>query len=103
MRTLQYYICYQGVAAKQAKNSSVKKLILLGVLPDVPENYFNVQAILSNLNLTAIEFTAAADLKMCKCLEIFSITIPKVKNIRKIISYIHFQLFRYDVNWQVSR
>ena len=56
----------QGVAAKQGKNSSVKKLLLLAVLPEVPENHFNVKAILSSLNLEAIEFTAAADIKMCK-------------------------------------
>ena len=56
----------KGDAAKQAKNSSVKKLILAGVVPNVPENHFNVQTILSNLNLEAIEFTTAADLKMCK-------------------------------------
>ena len=56
----------QGVAAKQAKNSSVKKLFLLGVVPDVPETYFNVKAILSSLNLEVVEFTAAADIKMCK-------------------------------------
>ena len=57
---------FQGVAAKQAKNSSVNKLILLGVVPGVPENYHNVKTIMNNLNLEAIEFTAAADLKMCK-------------------------------------
>ena len=44
----------------------MKKLLLLGVVPGIPENYFNVQAILSSLNIEAIEFTAAADIKMCK-------------------------------------
>ena len=60
----KYY--YQGIAAKQAKNSSVKKLILLAAVPDVAETYFNVKTILDNLNLDTVEFTAAADLKMCK-------------------------------------
>ena len=44
----------------------MKKLLLLAVLPEVSENHFNVKAILSSLNLEAIEFTAAADIKMCK-------------------------------------
>ena len=51
--------------ARQGKNSSVKKLFLLGVVPEIPENYFNVKALLSSLNLGAIEFTAA-NIKMCK-------------------------------------
>ena len=44
----------------------MNKLILLGVVPSIPENYHNVKTIMDNLNLEAIEFTAAADLKMCK-------------------------------------
>ena len=67
----------QGVAAKQAKNSSVKKLFLLGVVPDVPETHYNVQTILSNLNLSAIEFTTAADLKMYMLLTGKSLGKPK--------------------------
>ena len=61
-----YDIYLQGVAARDAKNSSVKKLFLLGIVPGIPENYFNVKAILSSLNIEAIEFTAAADVKMRK-------------------------------------
>ena len=67
----QYLIFLQGVASKQSKNSSVKKLFLLAVVPEVPETYFNVKAILSSLNLEVIEFTAAADIKMCKCFYLF--------------------------------
>ena len=57
---------FQGIADKQAKNSSVKKLILLAAVPNVPETYFNVRSILDNLDIETVEFTAAADLKMCK-------------------------------------
>ena len=60
------WVNVQGVAVKQAKNSSVKKLLILGIVPEVPENYHNVKEILSSLNLEVIEFTAAADIKMCK-------------------------------------
>ena len=56
----------QGVAAKVAQNSSVKKLLLLAVVPEVPENYFNVKAILSSLDIEGIEFTTAADIKLSK-------------------------------------
>ena len=44
----------------------MKKLFLLGVVPEVPENYTNVKMIMSSLNLEVIEFSAAADIKMCK-------------------------------------
>ena len=57
---------FQGVAAKQGKNSGVKKLLLIAVVPGVPENHFNVKTILDQVNMEAIEFTVAADVKMCK-------------------------------------
>ena len=44
----------------------MKKLLLLAAVPSVPENYYNVKKILDNLNLETVEFTTAADLKMCK-------------------------------------
>ena len=53
-----------GVAPKTAKNSSVKKLFLIGVVPKVPENHFNVKTILNQVNIDVIEFTASADVKM---------------------------------------
>ena len=56
----------QGVASKQAKDSSVKKLLLIGVLPEYPENYSNVKLMLEKLNITDSEFMFSADLKMCK-------------------------------------
>ena len=57
---------FQGVAAKQGKNSGVKKLLLIAAVPGVPENHFNVKTILDQVNMEAIEFTVAADVKMCK-------------------------------------
>ena len=58
----------QGVAPRSAKLSSVKKLIVLAAVPAVPENYFNVKVIMDELRIEAIEFTMAADIKMCKFL-----------------------------------
>ena len=57
-------ILLKGMSPKQAKNSSVKKLLLLAVVPDAPENYFNVKAILTQLDIEVLEFTVSADLKM---------------------------------------
>ena len=54
----------KGVASKQAKGSSVKKLFLLGVLPELPESYESVKVIMRNLNMDAFEFVTSADLKM---------------------------------------
>ena len=42
----------------------MKKLLILGAVPSVPENYFNVKTILQQLNMEALEFTVAADVKM---------------------------------------
>ena len=66
LESYSIWINVQGVAVKQAKNSSVNKLLILGIVPEVPENYHNVKEILSSLNFEVIEFTAAADIKMCK-------------------------------------
>ena len=56
----------QGVAAKQGKFSSVKRLLVIGAVPDASENYFNVKAMLDKVDMEAFEFTVSADLKMCK-------------------------------------
>lgn len=63
---LHIYLFLQGVPAKEAKNSSVKKLFIVGVVPEVPENHFIIRAILNCLNLEVIEFSAAPDVKMRK-------------------------------------
>ena len=49
-----------------AKLTSVKKLVVLGAVADVPENYYNVKVILDQLNVEALEFTMSADIKMRK-------------------------------------
>jgi hypothetical protein len=59
-----YYL--QGVAAKQGKNSGVKKLLLVAAIPGAPENYATVKATLDRVDIDALEFTVAADVKMCK-------------------------------------
>ena len=46
----------------------MKRLFLLGVLPEFPENYQNVKFMLEQLDTQAIEFVTAADLKMSKTL-----------------------------------
>ena len=51
--------------ARASKLSSVKRLILIGAVQDVPENYYNVKCILDQLNIEALDFTVSADIKMC--------------------------------------
>ena len=54
------------MASKQAKDTSVKKLLLLGVLPDCPESHANVKLLLDMVKLRQTEFVFSGDLKMCK-------------------------------------
>ena len=56
----------QGVAAKESKNSSVKKLLLLGVLPECSETYGNVKLLMEKLSLDDSSIFFSGDLKMCK-------------------------------------
>ena len=49
-----------------SKLTSVKKLVVLGAVADVPENYYNVKVIMDQLNVEALEFTMSADIKMRK-------------------------------------
>ena len=65
-RLNSYTNIVQGVAAKDAKDSSVKKLFVIGAVPNVPENYFNVKVVMDQLNMEAVEFSVSADVKMCK-------------------------------------
>ena len=55
--------------AQSFKLSSVKRLLLLGVVQGVPENYYNVKTILEELNIEALDYTVSADIKMCKLTE----------------------------------
>ena len=57
-----------GVAPNSSKLSSVKRLIILGAVADVPENYAYVKQILDHLNMEAIEFAMADDIKMLRIL-----------------------------------
>ena len=41
-------------------------MMVLGAVPQVPENYLNVKMIMEQLNLEAIEFTLSVDIKMRK-------------------------------------
>ena len=69
-----YHICMgpykskylQGVAAKVFKDSSVKKLLLVSVYPEVPEVHINMKKILEELRIEAVEFLVSADIKMRK-------------------------------------
>ena len=56
--------------AKFSKLSSVKRLILVGVVQDVPENYNNVKTILQELNIEALDFTVSADVKFNRSYDI---------------------------------
>ena len=57
---------FQGIGSKGSKGSSVKKLFIIGVMPELRESYANVKLMLSNLNLDDLKYTISADLKMCK-------------------------------------
>ena len=57
---------FQGVASKDFKDSSVKKLLVLSVYPEVPEVHLNLKKILEELNIEAIDFLVSADIKMRK-------------------------------------
>ena len=43
----------------------MKKLFLVAAVPGDPENYESVKAILDQVDMDALEFTYAADVKMC--------------------------------------
>ena len=57
---------YQGVAARSSKLSSVKRMLVMGAVPDIPENYPNVKMILDELNMEAVDYTMSIDIKMRK-------------------------------------
>ena len=45
----------EGVAARQNKDTSVKKMFVLAKVPDIDENHTNVRKVLSLLNLSGID------------------------------------------------
>ena len=44
----------------------MKRLLILGMVQNCPENHHNVSKILSELKLDKLLFTVSADIKMCK-------------------------------------
>ena len=44
----------------------MKKLLVLGIIPEVPENHPNMETLLGELSMEAVEFSVSADVKMCK-------------------------------------
>lgn len=59
----------EGVAAKEFKDSGVKKLFLIGVAPATQENYENVQLLWSILKINDMDgWTVATDLKLANIL-----------------------------------
>ena len=58
----------EGVCPKTSKLSSVKKLFVVGLVPDVQELYFNVKSMLEELKLEGIEYSFCADIKIYLCI-----------------------------------
>ena len=60
----------QKVSAKKFKDSGVKKVIIIAISPNVPENYVNIKKMWLNIGLhtTSRKFTIATDLKLCNIL-----------------------------------
>ena len=60
----------KNVLAKKFKDSGVKKVIIIGITPNVPENYVNVKKLWLSIGLQSMQksFTIATDLKLCNIL-----------------------------------
>ena len=54
----------EGVGAKEAKMSSVKKVIMLALLPNVKETHENLKTLLTAVDLSGIPFTFSCDIKL---------------------------------------
>ena len=54
------------MAAKNFKSSSVKKLLIVIIYPEVPEVHSNLKKILGDLQIEAVDFLVSADIKMRK-------------------------------------
>ena len=57
-----------GVCPRSSKLSSVKRMFVVGLIPDVQEIYPNVKTMLEELNLDGIEYGLSADIKIYLCL-----------------------------------
>ena len=85
---LSLYSYKQGITPRDAKDSSVKRVLILAIVPDCPESHFNVMQILNNLNLENLRCTFAVDVKMGNS-QIY------------IFIYINFYFIRNAVGWKV--
>ena len=54
----------QGISAKSSKDGSVKKTLILGIVPRIQELHCNVKKILDILQVEGLEFSHSADIKM---------------------------------------
>ena len=81
-----------GVGAKTGKLSSVKKVIMIGLVPNVQENYENVKTILTTIDLSGLPISFSCDIKFeHQCEEIFLVltlnTFPLSVCLRGIFSW----------------
>ena len=53
-----------GVCSKSFKLNGVKKLLIVGLLPKVQENYHNLMMMLAELDLSGIDQILCADIKL---------------------------------------
>ena len=53
-----------GVFSQSFKNTSVKKLIVMACVPNCQEHYENVQQILEQVDLSGVDMSESADIKM---------------------------------------
>ena len=54
----------EGLAAKYTKDGSVKKTLILGIVPRIQELHFNVKKILDMIKIDSVEFSHSADIKL---------------------------------------
>ena len=64
MYDFSLYLFVPGISPREAKGSSVKRVLILAIIPVCPESHFNVMQILKKLNLENLKCTFAVDVKM---------------------------------------
>ena len=60
----------RNTLTKKFKDSGVKKVMIIGIVPEIPENYYNMKRMWLDvgINMFNREFTIAMDLKLCNIL-----------------------------------
>ena len=53
---------------KSFKDISVNASFLLGVVPDIPERYFNLKILFDRLGLEKLDCVCVSDIKLCQIL-----------------------------------